>query len=276
MSDSLGEYGRIHLPVSPVCNWSCRYCKRSFSTELERPGRSRGILPVNKVLKTMEKALALCPEITTVGIAGPGDTLASDHAMETFRLIDKNYPQMIKCMSTNGLLLSEKAEALAEVHVDSVTVTVNAIDPSIEAKINDRIWYQGKWINSIAAAETLIDHQMEGIRKAAEKGIIIKINTVLIPGINDRHIESIAAHVADAGARIYNIIPLIPQANMQDIPRPECSMIDKARAQAKAYLDVFQHCQHCRADAVGRLGKEDFGKMIYGDLEPAEEHFSHG
>ena len=51
----------------------------------------------------LEKALKVCPEITVAGIAGPGDTLASDHALETFRKVKENFPQLIKCMSTNGL-----------------------------------------------------------------------------------------------------------------------------------------------------------------------------
>jgi nitrogen fixation protein NifB len=48
--------------------------------------------------------LKLCPEITVVGIAGPGDPLATTHALETFKLIHNRYPQLIKCLSTNGLL----------------------------------------------------------------------------------------------------------------------------------------------------------------------------
>ena len=157
-SDTPGEYGRIHLPVSPVCNLCCRYCERSFSDMLERPGRSRGILPLDKAGDALKKALDLCPEITTVGIAGPGDTLASFHALEVFRMVDKDYPDLIKCMSTNGLLLNEKAEEIAETHVDSVTVTVNAVEPEIEAQINNRIWYQEEWIRGNEAAKCLISN----------------------------------------------------------------------------------------------------------------------
>ncbi len=275
-SDSLGVYGRIHLPVSPACNLCCRYCERTFSKTLERPGRSRGILPLDKVSESLKKAMGLCPELTTVGIAGPGDTLASHHALEAFRIVDQDFPGFIKCMSTNGLLLNEKAEEIAAVHVDSVTVTVNAVEPEIEEQINNQIWYHGAWIQGREAAKILIANQLEGIKRAAELGITVKINTVLIPGINDTQIEHIAKKTAQAGARIFNIIPLIPQAEMQDFKCPDCKEIDRARFEAGKYLDVFQHCQHCRADAVGKLGKEDFGKQIYGDLELEPENFSHG
>lgn len=61
--------------------------------------------------------------------AGPGDTLATDYALETFRLVKEHHPELIKCMSTNGLLLYERADEIIEIGVESVTVTVNAVDP---------------------------------------------------------------------------------------------------------------------------------------------------
>lgn len=209
--------GRIHLPVSPGCNIACRFCDRVINDMEERPG----------------------------------DTLATDYALETFRLIKEHYPDLIKCMSTNGLLLYEKAEKLIEIGIDSLTVTINAVDPEIEAKLNKYIIYHGKKYEGVDAAKILIENQLKGIRKVADAGITIKINTVLVPEINGDHIEEIAKTVKEAGASIYNIIPLIPQAELRDVKAPICTEIDKARSVAGKYIDVFRHCQHCRADAVG-------------------------
>ena len=277
LSETEGEHGRIHLPVCPSCNLACRYCRRSKDSVHDSPGASRGILPVEEVLRVLDQALALCPEITTVGIAGPGDTLATPHALDAFRIVDQNYPKLIKCMSTNGLLLAEKAEEIAQVHVDTVTVTVNAVEPKIQAQINERIFYHDVWLSGTEAAERLIWNQLSGIQKASGLGMIVKVNIVLIPGINDRHVETVAQAVADAGASICNIIPLIPQAGMVNMPAPDCKELGSARAAAGKYLDVFSHCQHCRADAVGKLNGEDFGRLVYGSLaDRYEEHFSHG
>lgn len=268
--------GRIHLPVSPVCNLACRYCRRSLTDPADRPGTTFRILPVEEVPEILKKALTLCPEITTVGIAGPGDTLASDHAIEAFRLTDRFYPHMVKCLSTNGLMLNERAEELAQVHVDAVTVTVNAVDPAVQAKINDRVWYRGTQIRGEEAADLLIRSQLDGIHRASGMGIAIKVNIVLIPGINDQCVEETARKTAEAGARICNIIPLIPQAGMAEIAAPGCAELETARKETARYLDVFRHCRHCRADAAGRLGKEDFGKILYGDRDFSQESFSHG
>lgn len=104
----------------------------------------------------------------------------------------------------------------------------------------------------------------------------IKINTVLVPDINDFHIEQIAKTVKEAGASIYNIIPLIPQAELSNYRAPVCAEIDAAREAAGKYIDVFRHCQHCRADAVGIPGKKDYGEQIYQRRIGAAETFSHG
>ena len=102
------------------------------------------------------------------------------------------------------------------------------------------------------------------------------MNTVLVPEINGDHIEEIAKTVKEAGAKIYNIIPLIPQHELKDYAAPTCPQIDEARIKASKYIDVFRHCQHCRADAVGVPGKSEFGDQIYQRRLNVKETFSHG
>lgn len=117
---------------------------------------------------------------------------------------------------------------------------------------------------------------MAGIRKVASAGITIKVNTVLVPDINGDHIAKIAKTVKEAGAKIYNIIPLIPQYELVDQTAPTCSQIDAARTTASQYIDVFRHCQHCRADAVGVPGRSEYGDQIYQRKLRVRETFSHG
>ncbi|MBQ1802732.1 radical SAM protein [Lachnobacterium bovis] len=268
--------GRIHLPVSPGCNIACKFCDRTINDVDERPGVTSKILQPEECVEVLEKALKICPSIKVAGIAGPGDTLATDNAIRTFEIIKEKFPKLIKCMSTNGLLLNERAEELIKVGVDSLTVTVNAVDPEIESKLNSYIIYHGKKIEGIEAAEILIKNQLEGIKKIAKAGITIKVNTVLVPEINGNHIEEIAKTVKEAGASIYNIIPLIPQYQLKDCEAPTCPQIDEARTRASKYIDVFRHCQRCRADAVGIPGKSEYGDQIYQRRLRIKETFSHG
>lgn len=268
--------GRIHLPVSPGCNIACRFCDRVINDIENRPGVTSKVITPDESIDILEKALKVCPEITVAGIAGPGDTLASDKALETFRKVKEKFPDLIKCMSTNGLLLYEKADEVIEVGIDSLTVTVNAVDPEIEAKLNKYIIYHGERYDGVEGAKILIENQLKGIQKVAAAGITVKINTVLVPEINGEHIEEIAKTVKDAGASIYNIIPLIPQFELVTQKAPTCLQIDEARTKASKYIDVFRHCQHCRADAVGVPGKSEYGDQIYQRRLNVKETFSHG
>lgn len=269
--------GRVHLPVSPACNIQCRFCKRSFNKSENRPGVSAKLLAPKDAIDLVKKALERCPDITVAGIAGPGDTLATTHAIETFALIHQAYPALIKCLSTNGLLLERYVRDLVRVGGKTLTVTVNAVDPVILHRICSHVMLDGKVYTGVEGAGVLINAQQRGIQKAAALSFTIKINIVLIPGVNDTHIASIARAAHDWGASIINIIPLIPQHEFAEYNAPDCDALARAREEAETYLPVFRHCQHCRADAIGIPGKVDIASQIYGDNRiPIEETFSHG
>lgn len=271
-----GTTGRLHLPVSPTCNIRCVFCERSINAKENRPGVTREVISPEEAVEAVGRAVSLCNEIEVAGIAGPGDTLASPYALQTFTLLGQKYPNLVKCMSTNGLLLPEKALDIIKAGVDSLTVTVNAVDPEIEAKLNDGILYHGRRFDGVEAAEILIRNQLEGIRIISAAGITVKVNTVLVPRINGNHIGEIARQVSEAGATIYNIIPLIPTAKLKDEQEPTCLDLFKARLQAEKYISVFRHCQRCRADAVGVPGKSEYSSQVYLHRVAAKATFSHG
>lgn len=272
--------GRIHLPVCPGCNIACRFCERSLNDTENRPGVTSRVLEPEETIPLIKKALEISPEIRVAGIAGPGDTLASDNALKTFELIGQEFPKLIKCMSTNGLMLAERANEVIAAGIDTLTVTVNAVDPEIEAQLNDYVIFHGKKIEGVEGAKILIANQLEGIRKISQAGITVKVNTVLVPRINGAHIAEIAKAVAAAGAKKYNIIPLIPTAKLADEPAPTCEQIHEARNAAGKYIELFLHCNRCRADAVGVPGRTEFSKALYANFGlsagSVKENFSHG
>jgi nitrogen fixation protein NifB len=280
------RYGRIHLPVSPECNSGCLYCARGVGPNAgpagEIPGLASRVLSPDEAIGVLEKALELCPEISVAGVAGPGDSLVSDRAIETLERAKARFPGILACISTNGLLLQRKAERLAGIPIDSITVTVNSLRPSTVERIVGYVIHDGVLLRGRAAAEALVKAQVEGFAEAsARTRAIIKINTVLIPGINDGEIAEIARRTASLGASVINIIPLIPQAGMADRRAPDCAEVEAARREASDYLEVFRHCRHCRADAAGLLGKgEDISRLLYGEAsmprEVQAEAFSHG
>ena len=272
------KYGRIHLPVSPSCNIQCKFCKRGFNKSEVRPGVSSLILKPEEAIDIVRKALELCPEIRVVGIAGPGDTLATDNAIETFKLVHKEFPHLVKCLSTNGFRLEDKAEDIVAAGIETITVTVNAVDPKILKDICSYVIDKdGNKLEGEEGAKALIDAQLRGIKKISDLGVVVKINSVLVPGINDKHIKEVARVTKELGALLLNIIPLIPQNELSHIEAPSCMQLEWVRSQAGEYLEVFRHCKHCRADACGIPGKgQDIHNLLYKEGKEVVETFSHG
>ncbi|MDY0228157.1 MAG: radical SAM protein, partial [Desulfomicrobium apsheronum] len=135
--ETSGSCGRVHLPVAPGCNIQCNYCNRKYDCVNEsRPGVTSAILPPDKAVEYLDEVLRKEPRITVVGIAGPGDPMAeAKRTIETIERINRKYPDMLYCLSSNGLALPEHVDRLAELGVTHVTVTMNAVDPEIGAKI---------------------------------------------------------------------------------------------------------------------------------------------
>jgi nitrogen fixation protein NifB len=252
--------GRIHLAVAPKCNIKCGYCTRRHDCANEsRPGVTSRILTPQEALEKVRETMAskiLGPIIKVVGIAGPGDPLANEETFETFRLLGQEFPDLIKCMSTNGLLLPEKIELLHDLDLHSLTVTVNALDPEVGARIYGHILYRGRKYTGIEAARILIANQMEGLERAAGYGMTIKVNTVLIPGTNDDQVPIIARKVRELGAFIMNVMPLIPQADFADVVPATPVEMEVVRKANERIIGQFRHCRQCRADAAGLIGQD--------------------
>lgn len=256
-------YGRMHLPVAPKCNIQCNYCLRDFDCVNEsRPGVCSKVITPQEAVGYVRDAIQKFPYIKVIGIAGPGEPLYNEETFETLKLIKENFPHLLKCLSSNGLLLPEKADLLNDLDVGNITVTVNAVDPKIGAEIYSFVTYHDKIFTGEEGAKILIENQLEGIKKAIELKMIVKVNTVYIPGINDDHIVDIAKKVKDLGVYIQNIIPLIPQYKFSDIKPPTVKEIREKQAELNDIIKQMRHCRQCRADAIGRLGC-DVQEQVY-------------
>jgi nitrogen fixation protein NifB len=250
----------MHLAVAPACNIKCGYCTRKHDCANEsRPGvTSRLLTPqeaIEKVREVMASPIA-GPIIKVVGIAGPGDPLANEQTFETFEMVKKEFPQLMLCMSTNGLLLPEKIDLLHELDLHSLTVTVNALDPEVGARIYGHILYHGKRYTGVEAARILLANQFAGIERAAEYGMTIKVNTVLVPGVNDDQVPLIARRIKELGAFVMNVMPLIPQADFAGVAPPSPETLEMVRSANEQIIGQFKHCRQCRADAVGLIGED--------------------
>jgi nitrogen fixation protein NifB len=257
------KLGRMHLPVAPKCNIKCNYCDRRCDCVNEsRPGVTSQVLtPAEAIIKVRE-VIAKLPFIKVIGIAGPGEPLYNDETFETLRLVKKEFPDLKLCLSSNGLLLPDKLDILDELGVGTITVTINAIDPKIGKEIYSWVRYQGKYLRGLAAAELLLSRQLTGVKGAVKRGIVIKVNTVLIPSINGEHLPVLAKKMGELGVYILNVIPLIPQSKFAHLDQPSPEERKKVQDACSVFIKQMRHCRQCRADAVGLLG-QDMSREIY-------------
>lgn len=253
------HFARIHLPVAPQCNVQCNFCLRRYDCANEsRPGVTSALLSPPQALGYLETMLAKDPRITVVGIAGPGDPFATpDTTLETLRLVRHRHPEMLLCVASNGLNVTPYADELAALAVSHVTLTVNAIDPAIAANIYAWVRDGKRIYRGTVAGQLLWDRQAAAIRALDSRGMTVKINTIIIPGVNDRHVVEIAQRTAELGADIANCVPLYPVAGtpLAEVVPPPPEAVAAIRAEVARHLPIMSHCTRCRADAVGLLGE---------------------
>ena len=276
------QYARMHMPVAPACNISCNYCNRKFDCMNEsRPGVTSEVLSAEQARDRFLAVKDKLSNLRVVGIAGPGDALAEfEKTKAAIELIKASDPDITICLSTNGLLLPDYADELIEMGIKHITVTMNAVDPAIGEKIYGNIHYHGKTYKNGTGAALLLENQLKGIRRVANAGAVVKVNIVMINGINDHHIPEVVKTAKDCGAFITNIMPLIPVEGtpfetIGELPMKE---LNAMRTQCGETLRQMYHCRQCRADAIGML-KEDISLEFRGmpcKAEPLEKKADKG
>lgn len=254
---SAHKYARIHLPVAPRCNVQCNYCVRKYDCPNEsRPGVTTSVLTPKEAFELFKIAKEKMPNLTVVGIAGPGDALANwEQTEQTLRLIREYDKEITFCLSTNGLMLPVYAKKLVELGVTHVTVTINAVEPHIAGQIYHYIHYMGKEYYGDAAGAIMVSNQLNGLRLLMTYGVICKVNIVALKGVNDMHIPEIVRRVRDLGGYITNIMPHISVEGsaFEQLPQMNEKEIERLRKECSTTLKQMYHCRQCRADAVGTL-----------------------
>ncbi|MEJ5242170.1 MAG: radical SAM protein [Desulfomicrobiaceae bacterium] len=267
--------GRVHLPVAPTCNIQCNYCDRKHDCINEsRPGVTSAVLSPTQASAYLDMVLEREPRIRVVGIAGPGDPLAEpSRTLETIRLVAQAHPELLFCLSTNGLGLPDVVDALADLGVTHATVTVNAVDPKVGSQIYRWVRFAKRVYRGEEGARLLFSRQEEGIRRLKERGMTVKVNTIVIPTVTENHVLEVSRWAAGLGVDIQNLLPLCPAAQtpFAALGEPEEHLVEALRNEASALLPQMRHCQRCRADAVGLLHADQSR-----DLAPVLRQVAHG
>jgi nitrogen fixation protein NifB len=115
---------------------------------------------------------------------------------------------------------------------------------------------------------------MEGLEMLTARGILAKINSVMIPGINDAHLIEVNREVKKRGAFLHNIMPLISSPEHGTVfglngqRGPTAHELKALQDQCEeGAMNVMRHCRQCRADAVGLLGEDRSGEFSTDTIE---------
>jgi nitrogen fixation protein NifB len=258
------HFARMHVAVAPACNIQCHYCNRKYDCANEsRPGVVSELLTPDQAVRKVMAVAANIPQMTVLGIAGPGDPLANpERTFDTFRQLTDKAPDIKLCVSTNGLSLPDQVDELCKHNIDHVTITINCVDPEIGAKIYPWIYWNNRRIKGKKAAKILIQQQQKGLEMLTERGILVKVNSVMIPGVNDKHLEEVSKVVKAKGAFLHNVMPLIAEAEhgtfygVMGQRGPTHDELQSLQDACAGDMNMMRHCRQCRADAVGMLGED--------------------
>ena len=247
---------RIHLPVAPVCNVKCAFCSHSVgsSCHTSKPGFSGQIMtPEIAVARTVEE-VKKNPRLRIAAISGPGEPLANPETFETLELIRGEFSDIAFCLSTNGTMLEENVNWLRKRKVDTITVSMSTAHVNTASRIYEWARFGDDTLQGEEMGSRIVDSQLRGISKASKAGIHVKVNSILIPGINMQDIVPLACEISMAGATLQNIIPLFPFDSLSSFRAPTSKELSDIRREASAFMKQFTHCKQCRSDVVGIPG----------------------
>lgn len=171
MVDSFGrKIDYLRVSVTDRCNLRCAYCM---------PDRPFEWIEHNKILSFENifsfVKIAIDNGIEKIRITG-GEPLVRKGVENFVGLISKYAPNIDLAMTSNGVLLAQKAEILKQNGLKRVNISLDTLKPEIFEKISKR---------------NLLDEVLKGIDKAVEVGFKVKLNCVVVRGINENEISEI-------------------------------------------------------------------------------------
>ncbi len=173
MQDKLGRtINYLRLSITDRCNLRCCYCMPATGV----PACEHGdVLRYEELLKITEAAVSL--GIEKVRITG-GEPLVRKGLISFLKQLGSLSGLTEMTLTTNGLLLEETAERLKAVGVNRLNVSLDSLDHQTYKQIT-----RGGDLKKV----------LTGLDAAEQAGLRLKLNMVVMRGINDQEVEAFAA-----------------------------------------------------------------------------------
>ena len=241
----------LRISVTDRCNFRCVYCmpKEVF-------GRDYPFLPRSELL-TFEEIERVARVFVSLGVekirlTGGEPLLRKEienlvERLATLQTPDGDHVELT--LTTNGSLLSRKAQSLRDAGLDRVTVSLDSIDEAIFEQMN-----------GVGFSAALV---LEGIDAATRAGLApVKVNMVVKRGINDGEILPMARHFRGTGVRVrfiefmdvgatngWNMESVVPSSEIVQAIDAVFPLVRTERERASDTSDRYLY-----ADGLGEIG----------------------
>lgn len=187
MSVIQDQYGRsfrtLRVSLLQHCNLGCVYCVAG-EAELKEANTAGGSLPVDRLLAIIRRLKERLP-LDTVRLTG-GEPLLYPGLASLIRGIRTTGIDVVR-LTTNGFLLERMAPALKEAGLEALNVSLDAVDEAVFAQMSRR---------------HSVQRIIRGIDAALAAGLKLKINTVMMKGMNDSQLLPLLEFAFDRGLTI--------------------------------------------------------------------------
>ncbi|MDB5258239.1 MAG: cyclohydrolase [Chitinophagaceae bacterium] len=176
------QYGRtfktLRISLTNTCNLGCVYCVQGDGVRQDIPV-SKASLSLDQLIQVVAKLKAILP-LDTVRLTGGEPTLFKELVPLINALSDLGISN-IK-MTSNGYLLADMATKLAAAGLKEVNISLDAVDADVFYKVSRR---------------RDLHRVLNAIERCIHAGIKVKLNAVIMRGMNDSQILPLLYYAAE-------------------------------------------------------------------------------
>lgn len=180
----LDQFGRVatdmRLSLTDKCNLRCTYCMPEAGLEWLKKEKLLTAAEIVRLVGLGVNALGV-RELRLTG----GEPLVRADLVDIIAALRQNHPELPISLTTNGVGLAKKAQALADAGLTRLNVSMDTLHHDAFLQLTRR---------------PFLDQVLAGIDAAAAAGLApVKINAVLLRGINDGHAAELLQWSLDRG-----------------------------------------------------------------------------
>ncbi|MEO1941397.1 MAG: GTP 3',8-cyclase MoaA, partial [Campylobacterales bacterium] len=181
----IDRFGRkveyIRVSITSRCNFRCLYCMPNTPFDLEPREELLSFEELFQFLK-----IAIDEGVRKVRFTG-GEPLLRRDIEKLIQMVRNYSPELELTMTTNGYYLSEFAEKLKKAGMDRVNISLDSLSPAKAEKIAQR---------------EVLSRVLAGIDRALEVGLGVKLNSVIMAGINSDEVVKLLEFAREKGVVI--------------------------------------------------------------------------